>query len=304
MPKAATKPKQAAQRPRRAKAKAVAETGGTVDSSQWRASRIPEDQTINKTRALDEYRLKLEHISDLPFTPVENYRVGGTCPEVTMCLYKERAIERRAWERHGGPEAFDAYIEKLRRAHEARNARKGTKTRFTQPYTYDPTRQLPAHVACWRTATAAGSARLSRIQQEIPRWIWDECLKVLRREDMITQILKAMYYDPDGLEKYEWPSEYLESLFCALCDLITAHGVGDAGWRSIRWEVYDKYTECVKGISYQREEREYRWIDEAIHWLDGQYSTELKWTDISFARSSRAQASAGTRYNSILPWLR
>ncbi|KAI0671209.1 hypothetical protein C8Q78DRAFT_974404, partial [Trametes maxima] len=209
------------------------------------------------------------------------------------------------------------------------------------------------------------SERLSKIQQEIPRWIWDECLRVLRREDAITECFsegygsryarpcdlerpmsltvpfasrydprpddflpssptvdavralleeapqlyrpegeEAMYYDPDGLEKYEWPSEYLESLFCALCDLITAHGVGDAGWRSIRWEVYDKYTECVKGISYQREERGYRWIDEAIHWLGGQYSTELKWTDISFARSSRAQASAGTRYNSMLPWLR
>ncbi|KAI0671208.1 hypothetical protein C8Q78DRAFT_1079124 [Trametes maxima] len=111
MPKAATEPTRASQR-RRAKAEAVAEIGGIADSSQWRASRIPEDQMINRTRALAEYRLKPEHVSDLTSTPVENYRVGGNGPEITMHLYRERDIERRAWERRGGPEAFDAYIEK------------------------------------------------------------------------------------------------------------------------------------------------------------------------------------------------
>lgn len=45
---------------------------------------------------------------------------------------------------------------------------------------------------------------------------------------------------PEEDYQYEWAPHYLDRLFAALIAVIEAHGIGDAGWRSVRWEVYDK----------------------------------------------------------------
>ncbi|KAI0365680.1 hypothetical protein BV20DRAFT_715692 [Pilatotrama ljubarskyi] len=59
---------------------------------------------------------------------------------------------------------------------------------------------------------------------------------------------------------------------------------GDAGWRSVRWEVYDKYSESFRSLSYDRKED--RWYDEASQWLDGEYPVGGK--DIFFAISAHS----------------
>lgn len=45
---------------------------------------------------------------------------------------------------------------------------------------------------------------------------------------------------PEEDYEYEWAPHYLDRLFAALIAVIEAHGTGDAGWRGVRWEVYDK----------------------------------------------------------------
>ena len=45
---------------------------------------------------------------------------------------------------------------------------------------------------------------------------------------------------PEETEWYEWSVDYLERVYSALVAVIKEHGQGDEGWRTIRWEVYDK----------------------------------------------------------------
>ncbi|RDX48796.1 hypothetical protein OH76DRAFT_1418794 [Lentinus brumalis] len=58
---------------------------------------------ISMTRALALYRLKKEDLDGLPST-MSNHEVNGFF--VPMRLYKERDVERRAWDKYGGPEGF------------------------------------------------------------------------------------------------------------------------------------------------------------------------------------------------------
>ena len=45
---------------------------------------------------------------------------------------------------------------------------------------------------------------------------------------------------PEDETWYEWSEYYLEELFSVLIAVINAHGVGDGGWRAVRWEAYDR----------------------------------------------------------------
>lgn len=123
---------------------------------------------------------------------------------------------------------------------------------------------------------------------------------------------------PEEDYSYEWATWYLTSLFNALCNVIIVHGTGEAGWLSIRWEVYDKvrtlpdlatsvdpacsfrpqYAECIGGISYDRQDG---WADRAAHWLDGAYPLDDP-RNIAFAFSSRSKSVVGSRYNQMLPY--
>ena len=44
---------------------------------------------------------------------------------------------------------------------------------------------------------------------------------------------------PDFEITYEWSKEFLGRVFHALRDIIEAHGMGDQGWASARWELYE-----------------------------------------------------------------
>ncbi|KAI0329016.1 hypothetical protein GY45DRAFT_929268 [Cubamyces sp. BRFM 1775] len=101
-------------------------------------------------------------------------------------MFKEQDIERKAWERHGGPDAFEAYLQKLRERH----TKAGRTTPFVQPAQYNqPTigtvsivqlNPLPAtydpHVG--------SSAVLARIKAQMAPWLWKACNKALDAVDI------------------------------------------------------------------------------------------------------------------------
>ncbi|TFK84289.1 hypothetical protein K466DRAFT_496871 [Polyporus arcularius HHB13444] len=268
-----------------------------------------------------------------------------------MYLYNERDVERRAWERHGGPEAFDAYLAKLRERHIKKN---GKSAYFAQPASYEDPKDSVQY------DHTIGSAALRRAKEEMAPWLWKAYNDALDRhkndgwygpeyyysrprdrEGLIASALKlAKTYPPrpaqplpsspsvDALravladapriadvewgkevpglafsttwhpeydEWYSWTSEILQPIFEALIGVIEAHGVGDDGWASARWEVYDRYAECLQvPISYDNYDK--RWSDGASGWLEGRLSPEL------VNGSSRGSCEAGKRYNDMLPF--
>jgi len=53
--------------------------------------------------------------------------------------------------------------------------------------------------------------------------------------------LKLKYTNsPEYEEWFEWDDELLTNVCLALVAVIRQHGLGDDGWSTIRWEVYDK----------------------------------------------------------------
>lgn len=44
---------------------------------------------------------------------------------------------------------------------------------------------------------------------------------------------------PDFEPHYEWSLDYVGRIFRALRDIIDAHGMGDQGWATARWEIYE-----------------------------------------------------------------
>lgn len=115
---------------------------------------------------------------------------------------------------------------------------------------------------------------------------------------------------------YEWDAEYLEELFRQLCGLVDALGLGDDGWRSLRWEVYHQvralccrvrchgipfltvrfglqYAMSVDGgLCYDACGR--FWSDPAAVWLEGQIVPDPA------PDSVRGRCAEGLRYNGLL----
>lgn len=54
---------------------------------------------------------------------------------------------------------------------------------------------------------------------------------------------RYLHEDYDGFTErssYSWAEGYRDLVFQALIDVIKEHGLGDDGWKSVRWEVFDK----------------------------------------------------------------
>ncbi|KAJ7579283.1 hypothetical protein C8J56DRAFT_341280 [Mycena floridula] len=83
-----------------------------------------------------------------------------------------------------------------------------------------------------------------------------------------SQHLEVEILYPQDETAYSWKKEYLDKLYDALFDVIQEHGLGDEGWRSLRWEVYDKYVVCLKTMCYYPYVGGY-WEDKARDWLFG-----------------------------------
>ncbi|KAJ7267953.1 hypothetical protein C8J57DRAFT_1469324 [Mycena rebaudengoi] len=77
--------------------------------------------------------------------------------------------------------------------------------------------------------------------------------------DATTREQLEVYDSYDGYSFHFWNEAYMTELFTALAAVITEHGLGDAGWKSARWEVYDTGLEYSAGS----------WNDDAKDWLMG-----------------------------------
>jgi len=93
--------------------------------------------------------------------------------------------------------------------------------------------------------------------------------------DEIVGMVRYETWHPEWDIWYDWDKNYYNEVFQALIGVVEQHGVGDEGWASARWEVYDTYAECVSGIQYDNWKGE-RWIDSARRWLDASSSTDHK----------------------------
>jgi hypothetical protein len=59
-------------------------------------------------------------------------------------------------------------------------------------------------------------------------------------EDDIDGMVRHETFHPEWDVWYDWDGPYYDEMFLALIEVIKEHGVGDEGWASARWEVYDK----------------------------------------------------------------
>ncbi|PIL35026.1 hypothetical protein GSI_02813 [Ganoderma sinense ZZ0214-1] len=341
---------------------------------QWRASKVREDSKLAKILALQQYRLKQEDIKSLPFEKRSTVVAGK---KRDMYLYKERDVERKAWERYGGPEGFEAYLKIL---HDKHVEAKGTRAPFVRPSSYKisgsnvPAASQSARASATKTAKpkasgasltvdkAATDAELARIKQSMQPWLWDACIhaldadieptdfvmadgRLLRRVrdrlgpmkdalettktypvcpaqalppsasvDKLRAVLAASpclpgeldfgadverltyctCYVPYEIEWYEWSAEYLERLFAAILEVVEENGLGETGWATVRWEIYDKYAKTFgEGIKYHRDGM--IWGDKGAEWLDGQLAGR------AHELSCRAKCASGLKFNEALP---
>ncbi|PIL35068.1 hypothetical protein GSI_02856 [Ganoderma sinense ZZ0214-1] len=175
-----------------AKAEGAQSASSSSDPSQWRASKLRPTDTIAKTYALAQYHLKAADLVGIPFETTETV-VNGV--KRAMYLYNERAIERRAWEMFGGPEAFDARLAKLK----ARHLEKGNKTAFQQPGTYEDPRGKVAIVSLAPSTSRSSSdpyvgksPRLLDIKGKMPLWLWTTCNRALLAVDEGDEMAMAL----------------------------------------------------------------------------------------------------------------
>ncbi|KAJ7209911.1 hypothetical protein C8J57DRAFT_1257307 [Mycena rebaudengoi] len=85
----------------------------------------------------------------------------------------------------------------------------------------------------------------------------------------------------------------MTELFTTLTAVITKHGLGDAGWKSARWEVYDMYSKCFQELEYSTSS----WDDDAKDWLMGRM--QLISNCITTRQDNKLEV--GKLYNKMLP---
>jgi hypothetical protein len=57
--------------------------------------------------------------------------------------------------------------------------------------------------------------------------------------DEIDGMVRYETFHPEWDVWYDWDVTYYDEVFQALIEVVKEHGVGDEGWASARWEVYD-----------------------------------------------------------------
>lgn len=82
-----------------------------------------------------------------------------------------------------------------------------------------------------------------------------------------------------GNSTFSWTVPYLKEVLVSLINVIKEYGVDDAGWKSIRWEVYDKVAtnntcswvisdDClVERLSWRDSAYADYWHDRGLIWL-------------------------------------
>ncbi|KAF9482626.1 hypothetical protein BDN70DRAFT_918979 [Pholiota conissans] len=167
------------------------------DKSLWRPSWIPETATITKTDAMKRYHLNKKDMDGLNYTTTTaNSFVKITerfYKAVESHVYKERDVEMRAWEKHGGPEGFQRMLNK--RA-------KGGKKSNNKPKSYevgvDPAPvPLPAALVPdidIETPNIILGDIKANMQDRNELWLWDAVNKVLHE-------MRIPDTSPDGRDR-------------------------------------------------------------------------------------------------------
>ncbi|KAG6809012.1 hypothetical protein H0H92_001974 [Tricholoma furcatifolium] len=230
-------------------ATAVSTLAGEEHASEvsvWRKSTISAKQKILKTDVKHLYRIDLDDYPDLTFeTKQFRRRSNGYRP--TGYLYRERDVERKAWERYGGPDGFEAqppskleaafppwvwkkcndlYDEPARRLGMAEGIPKWRIPALTGarksllPYPLRPDSLLP---------DSPSISALREILAYAPRWDGHSEMKGV----------DFQYDESRTVSGADWAVGYAFRVYDALSLVIDNHGLGDDGWRSVRWEVYD-----------------------------------------------------------------
>ncbi|KZT40631.1 hypothetical protein SISSUDRAFT_1043961 [Sistotremastrum suecicum HHB10207 ss-3] len=132
------------------------------DESKWRKSRLDPGREIGKTDAKDCYYITENELPEC----VGTRPVNISSRVVTKYLYREIEVERAAWRKHGGPEAFEALLDSKHTKELARPTKKG----FKAPEQY------------W---TKYGMSQASNIPPTrppgFPEWLWTACNNHLDR---------------------------------------------------------------------------------------------------------------------------
>ena len=133
--------------------------------------------------------------------------------------------------------------------------------------------------------------------------------------------LEFIRTDPEECSYYEWDEEYLERVFSAACEVVEVLGTGRDGWRTVRWEVYDKVcrlspllvflllrgVDCDSlGSQYSQspsfgfwyDKKEKAWIDNGTDWLDCRRRSRK---ELQQQGRVRSRCSAGLAFNRLLP---
>ncbi|KAF7985780.1 hypothetical protein HWV62_401 [Athelia sp. TMB] len=139
-----------------------------TDPRTWRNSQVHQDSKINAGNSREQYRLysgDLKHL-EKEITPAGKY---------IAYLYNEREVERIAWKKHGSPEGWDAYLQKLRVCHN--NSTKERKNPFREPGDHSP------GVSPLSTISLSLSLPLdvARLKAKFPQpWIFSACWEDLQ----------------------------------------------------------------------------------------------------------------------------
>ncbi|PIL35061.1 hypothetical protein GSI_02848 [Ganoderma sinense ZZ0214-1] len=319
------------------------------DTNGW-ITDIPAGVTVHKGRAIDLYHL---HPADLDGVEFEHsfYQKTGRY----FNKYKERDVEWRAWEIHGGPIEYWKFLKREQQ-------RRPSHELYTiPPYSYRRRAQYDLsllHPPTLQDRYVCDSATLRGLKASLAPWIWNACnvaldhvflhgriplmscelvsdrepamrlalsfihshpiyserpTQPLGSSPSMTQLRAVLNQAPiapapgsprwgariDGLvfdeegSYYEWDRDFLERVFGAACGVVEELGTGDAGMRSARWEIYDKYSESP-GFGLWYDPTCHEWTDNAADWLDDRLSGE------ELRNHLRSTCPAGTAYNNLL----
>ncbi|RDX48778.1 hypothetical protein OH76DRAFT_1483579 [Lentinus brumalis] len=157
----------------------------------WRESDLDEFQQICKSKALAQYKLREKDLEGLHFWTTKKTTSMGY--NVTTHLYSELEVEQRAWERYGGPEAFETFLQKKYDEHlEKPRPRKN----FVRPDQYGrgklKRKAKPAARPPPRTDPyIKRSKALWNIHDSMPTWLWKALNETLDFNDTSAALRSA-----------------------------------------------------------------------------------------------------------------
>ncbi|KAM5536886.1 hypothetical protein V8D89_009433 [Ganoderma adspersum] len=260
---------------------------------------IPANVVIHKERAIKMYLLNSRDLDDVPFNDrlIKQPNRSYYCNE-----YKERDVEWKAWQIHGGPIRYREFLKQRLWA-----GRRFLCTLFPYSYCY--------HYMC-------DSIVLRDAKHTLLKWIWNACNTLLDRAFLgghFSRSVKDLTSDHEDTMKlaitffswgmtvqgldfvhtgtckyYDWNTEYLKHVFTAACGVIAELGPGDQRWTTAHWEVYTKYCQLPHvGLSYDRAAKV--WFHDTTAWMDSKLSDE------ELQGHVRSKCAARLTFNELLP---